>query len=104
MGRVYDVASLATHWGCGADTVYNLVRSGELHCFKLGGKLIRIRAEEVERYECRTVTPSNDTEIASRSSGMRTANATDIRLERLTARPQKPQRAASGKVATSGAR
>lgn len=39
---VYSVATLAAHWGCGTDTVYALVRSGELRHFKLGGKLIRI--------------------------------------------------------------
>lgn len=93
---VFDVPTLARHWACGTDTVYSLIRSGELRHFKLGGKLIRIRADEVERYECRTLTPSNDTEALSPSSGMREEDATDIRLERLIERPQRPQLVHSG--------
>lgn len=93
---IFDVASLAEHWGCGTDTVYTLIRSGDLQAFKLGGKLIRIRADEVERYECRKNTPSPDTEASSPSHFSRQDDATDIRLERLTARPQNPPRARSG--------
>lgn len=98
--RVYSVASLAEHWDCGTDTVYALVRSGELPAFKLGGKLLRIRADEVERYECRT-TPSNDTAESSPSSGQRADDATDIRLERLIERRPKPQLVHSGTGARS---
>jgi len=98
--RIFDVATLAEHWACGTDTIYSLVRSGELAHFKLGGKLIRIRADEVERYECRTITPSPDTEESSRSSGTKMDDATDIRLERLIARQPRQQLEPSG----SGAR
>ena len=101
---VYSVATLAEHWGCGPDTIYGLIRSGDLAAFKLGGKLIRIRADEVEKFECRSLTASNDTEANSPSSGGRTANAADIRLERLIARPPKPQPAASGRGGTSQGR
>lgn len=96
---VFDVAGLAEHWGCGTDTVYTLVRSGDLPHFKLGGKLIRIRAEEVERYECRMSTPSNDTEASSPSHGSPMVSATDTRLERLIAHQPKRPRAGSGKGA-----
>ena len=95
-GRIFDVATLAEHWACGTDTIYSLVRSGELAHFKLGGKLIRIRADEVERYECRTITHSQDTEKSLPSSGTRTDDATAIRLERLIAHPPKQQPARSG--------
>jgi len=95
MGTVFSVATLAQHWGCGTDTVYSLIRSGDLRAFKLGGKLLRIRADEVERYECQT-TPYNDTEVSSPSSGMRMDDATDIRLERLIERRQRPQLVHSG--------
>lgn len=94
---VYDVPGLAEHWACGTDTIYALVRSGELRHFKLGGKLIRIRKEEVERYECREITPSNDCEANTPSPGRTKQDATDIRLERLIARPQKPRLVHSGK-------
>ncbi len=53
MPQVFSVATLAEHWQCGTDTIYTLVRSGALPHFKLGGKLIRIRGEDVERYETR---------------------------------------------------
>lgn len=97
--KVFDVHTLAEHWGCGTDTVYTLIRGGELPHFKLGGKLIRIRADEVERYECRMNTASNDTETDSRSSGSRAQNATDTRLERLTVHRPTPQPEPSGKSA-----
>lgn len=92
---VFSVASLAEHWGCGSDTVYSLIRSGELRAFKLGGKLLRIRADEVERYECQNIA-CNDTGISSPLSGMKADDATDIRLERLIERPQRPQLVHSG--------
>lgn len=92
---VYNVATLADRWGCSKDTVRALIRSGDLPSFKLGGKLDRIRAEEVEKYECRTIA-SNDTEALSPSSGTRGADATAIRLERQIVRQQKPLRERSG--------
>lgn len=93
---VFSVASLAEYWGCGTDTVYSLIKSGDLPAFKLGGRLLRIRADEVERFECRTITASNDTGASSPSSGTRTDDATDIRLERLIERPRKPRLVHSG--------
>ncbi len=99
MGAVYSVATLARHWGCGTDTVYALIHSGELRAFRLGGKLLRIRGDEVERFECQT-TACNDTGESSRSSGSRMDDATDIRLERLIERQPRPQLVHSG----SGAR
>jgi excisionase family DNA binding protein len=92
---VYSVASLAEHWACGSDTVYSLIRSGELQAFKLGGKLLRIRSAEVERFECRN-TACNDTGESSPLCGTKPDDATDIRLERLIERPQRPQLVHSG--------
>lgn len=97
MGAVFSVATLAERWECGTDTVYSLIRSGDLRAFKLGGKLLRIRHDEVERFECQaTTTPSNDTEASSPSSGMKAEDATDIRLERLIERRPRPQLVHSG--------
>lgn len=101
---VYSVASLAAHWGCGTDTVYSLIHSGDLKAFKLGGKLFRIRADEVERFECQTTTPCNDTETYSPSYSTKADDATDIRLERLIARRQSPQPAPSGSGEASAGR
>lgn len=90
---VYSVATLAAHWGCGTDTVYALVRSGELRHFKLGGKLIRIRADEVERYERREASPASETDEGARAAEAqaRRSDAADLRLERLIDRPSRPQ-------------
>lgn len=95
MGKVYSVASLAEHWDCGTDTVYSLIRAGDLRAFKLGGKLLRIRADEVERFECQT-TPSSDIAESSPSYGMKATDDTDIRLERLIGRRPRPQLVHSG--------
>lgn len=95
---VYDVHTLAERWGCSIRTIRSLLSSGDLSSFRLGGKLVRIRADEVEKFECRT-TPSNDTGDSSPSPGTRTADATAIRLERQIVRQQKPQRGASGRGA-----
>ncbi len=50
--RPYSVKSLAAHWGVSENSVRNMITAGDLTCFRLGGKLIRIRAAEVERVEC----------------------------------------------------
>lgn len=98
--QVYSVATLAEHWGCGTDTVYALIKSGDLPAFKLGGKLLRVRHEEVERYECQSLlTPSNDTAESSRSSGTRMADAADIRLARQISHRPKQKPASSGSAA-----
>src|SRR6185436_10186653 len=46
----YSVAQLAERWGCSDGHLYGMIRSGELHAFKLG-TLLRVRVEEVERIE-----------------------------------------------------
>ncbi|MBB3692483.1 helix-turn-helix domain-containing protein [Sphingomonas sp. BK580] len=90
---VYSVATLAARWGCGTDTVYALVRSGELRHFKLGGKLIRIRADEVERYERREPSPASgiDQDVRAAEVQARKSDAADLRLERLIDRPSRPK-------------
>jgi excisionase family DNA binding protein len=93
--RAYTVASLADHWSVSTDTVYAMIRGGRLKAFRFGGKLYRIRPEEVERFECQD-TPSNDTENTSPSSGATNTDATDIRLERLIDHRPRPQLAHSG--------
>ena len=83
--RIHSVATLADHWGCSTDTIYALVKSGELPHFNLGGKLIRIRGDEVERFECRSI-PSEGIAASSSWSGTNRDDATDMRLERLIER------------------
>ena len=94
--RVYSVASLAERWGVSPGTVYNMINAGRLATFGFGGKMYRIRAEEVERFECQTNTPCRDTEISTPLSGATKADDTGIRLERLIDRQPKRSRATSG--------
>ena len=49
--EVYTTKSLAEHWACSERHVRNLCDAGKLASFKAGGKLIRIRRDEVERFE-----------------------------------------------------
>lgn len=51
---IYTVAALAKRWGTSTAFVYSLLERGELPGFKLGGKLWRIKAVDVEEYECRS--------------------------------------------------
>lgn len=96
-GTVHTVATLASHWGCGTDTVYALIHSGQLRAFRLGGKLLRIRAEEVERFECQDqATPSSASEAPMPSSGGSRMDDADMRLERLIERRPKPRLVHSG--------
>lgn len=49
----FSVRSLAARWGCSDGAVRNLIRNGALSHFRIGD-LIRIPAEEVARFECRS--------------------------------------------------
>lgn len=96
MARAYSVRALADRWGVSDDTVYAQIHAGRLKAFQFGGKIYRVRPEEVERFECLTATPSNDSEASSPSSGRTRTDATDIRLERLIDHQARPQREPSG--------
>lgn len=80
--RAYTVASLAQEWECSEGVIRKLVASGSLRSFRIG-TLIRIPADEVERFECQNIA-SNDSETASPSSG-ETAGESDT--DRLLPRP-----------------
>lgn len=58
----YSVATLADRWQCSRQHVYGMINRGELRAFKLGAKLFRIPAEEVEKCEA---LPSLETIEAS---------------------------------------
>lgn len=47
----FTVTELAERWKCSDQHIYNLVKSGALRCIRLG-KLIRIPAQAVEKFEC----------------------------------------------------
>ena len=76
-----------------------MYRAGELPGFRLG-KLIRIPANEVERYECQN-TPSQCTEESSQSpTETREERADASRLARLTSEKPKPSGARFGNAST----
>jgi excisionase family DNA binding protein len=48
--HAFTVNTLAEHWACSPDIVYDMIRQKKIKAFKLG-RVIRISAEEVARYE-----------------------------------------------------
>jgi excisionase family DNA binding protein len=56
--KPFSPETLAERWGCSAEKVRQMVHRGELRGFRLG-KLIRIKAIEVERYECSQLRETN---------------------------------------------
>jgi len=65
---VYTPATLAKKWECSERHVRNLITSGQLPSFRLGEKLLRIRGEEVEKFECQ-IGASHDYEENIASPG-----------------------------------
>ncbi|MGJ7039646.1 excisionase family DNA binding protein [Shinella sp. BE166] len=49
--RVFSPATLAKRWHCSDHHIRNMVAAGRLAGFNLGGKLLRITREEVDRIE-----------------------------------------------------
>ena len=86
--KPFSPETLAERWGCSSEKIRQMVHSGELAGFRLG-KLIRIKAIEVERYECSqsevtNLTDSSPTEgsLPLRWDAERTA--AEFRLARMT--------------------
>ena len=48
--NAYTVESLAARWQCSRDVVYDMIRTKRIKAFKVG-RMLRISAEEVARYE-----------------------------------------------------
>lgn len=70
--RPYTPEGLAERWQCKTDHVRKMLQAGELHGFKIGAKLWRIPAAEVERIECRTIDSASSEEDGSLSGTART--------------------------------
>lgn len=94
----YTVADLAARWQCGESTVRSLIKRDQLATFRIG-TLIRISADEVERFECRDI-PCSDSEADTLSSGERTESADAERFTPKIDRARKPRPARYGKLAT----
>ncbi|GAA4756794.1 hypothetical protein GCM10023264_25750 [Sphingomonas daechungensis] len=86
--RPYTPETLSERWSCSAEKVRQMIHRGELAAFPLG-KLFRIPALEVERYECAHLRPvknmnSFHTEASSPLLSERERLAVGSRLARLT--------------------
>lgn len=79
--KPYSPETLASRWGCSAEKVRLMYHNEELRGFRLG-KLIRIPAAEVERYECQTTTPLPSTEESGASPFETEASRAELRLAR----------------------
>lgn len=67
--RPYTPETLAERWSCSSQHIRDLVAAGHLRAFRVG-RLIRIRREEVERYEeCQEKESSSDTVVSGASTG-----------------------------------
>src|SRR5690554_1322186 len=86
--RPYTPETLAERWDCSAQHVRRLISQGQLHAFRVG-RLIRIRPEWVEEYECRkselphseeSGTPSGTTRKESEGASASTSRRTQRTL------------------------
>jgi excisionase family DNA binding protein len=57
--KAYTPKTLAARWLCSERHIRNMIDRGELPAFRLGGKLLRIRREDVEAFEARRTEPKN---------------------------------------------
>ncbi|QUT04004.1 excisionase family DNA-binding protein [Sphingobium phenoxybenzoativorans] len=107
----YTVESLAARWQCSESVVRKIIRAGQLRSWRVG-VLIRIGADEVERYErCQSSgaaenpTGSRNSEADSPSSGGRLSptasrNVAVNNSRREIAKAPRRKRELSGKEAT----
>src|SRR5262245_55231983 len=87
MTRALTPRQVADRWQCSERHVYNMIPAGALPSFRLGGKLLRIRGEDVEAFECQTNSPgrSQDSEEALPSpSKTKPENVIALHSEPLT--------------------
>lgn len=96
--KPYSPETLAERWGCSEGLIYKLVREGRLQCFR-PGSLIRIAADEVERFECQT-TASNDCEAVSPPSIASMESGSEDSSPRRIARAPRRKLASSGQGLT----
>lgn len=83
--KLFTPATLAERWDCSERHVRNLIRQEKLPAFRVGEKLLRIKLEDVEAFECPPQNGrSDDTAEHSASSSTEQAAGTVTRLEPMT--------------------
>jgi len=98
---LYTPDMLAERWHCSGKKVRLLILSGELRAFRLGERLIRIPADAVEEFECRTIASPAIAEPSPLASGKADDARVALRLARQTARKQSGGSTSSGATPTS---
>lgn len=89
MQKPFTVMQLAERWSCSRDAVYSMIRTGKLKAFPLGGKLLRVTAEEVKRWESGGGNTKSDNTgsaalaIKRSQHGARHVSAEDLALQIL---------------------
>lgn len=78
MIKPFTPKSLADHWECSERHIRKLIASGELPAFRLGGKLLRIKPEDVERFEQCQIGDLPDSKGSSASHGTIPAVSADV--------------------------
>lgn len=58
--RILTPSMLAEEWACSEPHVRNLIAQGILPHFRLGGKLLRIRREDVEAFEIKSADSTHE--------------------------------------------
>lgn len=66
--KAFTPRTLAERWHCSERHVRNMIDRGEIPSFRLGGKLLRIRREDVEQYE---LGERSETEPSQEPSGLK---------------------------------
>jgi len=112
--RPYTVATLAQRWGCSDTFIYDQIKAERLQAMRFGGKLLRIKPEAVEEYECRATLGASDASPESgqtdrptgtgASSGLTNEDRTAFRLARRVEPQPRPRLASSGHATASQAR
>lgn len=105
--RPFTVAKLAEHWEVSETFVYDQIKAGRLRAIRLGGKLLRIKPDAVEDFECQhTESASSDASATmephtgpSPSGGLTIEERTAFRLARQTEPQRKPRLVSSGQSA-----
>lgn len=77
---------VAERWQCSARHVRNLINERRLPAFRLGGKLWRIRGEDVREFEQCQSGGWEDTEDSGRRSADTDHTGPVVRLERIVER------------------
>jgi excisionase family DNA binding protein len=100
IATAYTPRTLADRWNCSERHVRNMIADGELPAFRLGGKLLRIRSEDVEKIECQSGASADCGESSASPGQMQTASADVIDLALTTAK----KRSAAPRLDTQSSR